>query len=65
MKTGKATIEAISVSCPECSECWFGADGGSSLISNNSTDPKAGDIATCEACRTRFKLPQILKKIGQ
>lgn len=65
MKTGIAMIEVVSVSCPECQECWFGAYDGSSMITNDASEPKAGQVVECDTCGSKFRLPSILKKIGQ
>ncbi len=63
MKTAKAAIEAISVSCPECDEVWSGTKNGSTLITPDD-GLVGGHVAECLACGAYFKFPAIINKLN-
>jgi len=66
MKTGKAWIEAVAVTCPECGELWCDSRTGSQTLTLDTLPEceAAGWVLTCYNCGEPFKAPALLRKIG-
>lgn len=56
-RTGKASVAAIHVQCPDCDALVEGSDGSQMLGYYNGYEP--GKLVTCNECGASFKLPRV------